>query len=363
MIITILIAVLGFVACENTIRYEYDPSDGKITILGQLSTTNSKHTLFLSMSYPDRIDSLPGAKVECFVNGARSVAKAIPAGYTEELVNWQTGETMLVPNRFPYTQYEFEAKFKPGDKVRIEASKGNLNAWTELVVPKPGTIMSIDTATVVKSFVYQDIDGTDTYEQEYLEFTLRLRDVQGEDNYYSMNGDMTTVTSLSSDGEGETRVDTEGPYWLDYETFHDLILEDGYSSGMGELFEDLLPVNSTHCFSDKMFKDSDATVRFYIPSYYFKSRYYYFFEADRAEINRFLNLSLKSFDRSFYNYLRALNNMATYGYDVSPIIEPTMLPNNVNGGMGIVSIAAESTVEMIFGPFVYYKEDIDYPIY
>ena len=301
--------------------------------------------------------------MECFVNGARSVAKAIPAGYTEELVDWQTGETQLVPNRFPYTRYEFEANFKPGDKVRIEASKGNLNAWTELVVPKPGTIMSVDTATVVKSFVYQDIDGTDTYEQEYLEFTLRLRDVQGEDNYYSMNGDMTTVTSLSSDGEGETRVDTEGPYWLDYETFHDLILEDGYSSGMGELFEDLLPVNSTHCFSDKMFKDSDATVRFYIPSYYFKSRYYYFFEADRAEINRFLNLSLNSFDRSFYNYLRALNNMDTYGYDVSPIIEPTMLPNNVNGGMGIVSIAAESTVEMIFGPFVYYKEDIDYPIY
>ena len=37
--------------------------------------------------------------------------------------------------------------------------------------------------------------------------------------------------------------------------------------------------------------------------------------------------------------------------------------DNVNGGMGIVSIAAESTVEMVFGPFVYYKEDIDYPIY
>lgn len=363
MIITILIAALGFVACENTIRYEYDPSDGKITILAQLSASDHKHTLFLSMSYPDRIDSLPGAKVECFVNGARSVAKAIPAGYTEELVNWQTGETMLVPNRFPYTQYEFEANFKPGDKVRIEASKGNLNAWTELVVPKPGTIMSVDTATVVKSFVYQDIDGSDTYEQEYLEFTLRLRDVQGEDNYYSMNGNLTTVTSLSSDGEGETRVDTEGPYWLDYETFHDLILEDGYSSGMGELFEDMVPVNSTHCFSDKLFKDSDATVRFYIPSYYFKNYYYFFYDADRIEINRFFRLSMKSFDRSFYNYLRALNNMDTYGYDVSPIIEPTMLPNNVNGGMGIVSIAAESTVEMIFEPFVYYKEDSYDPIY
>ena len=125
----------------------------------------------------------------------------------------------------------------------------------------------------------------------------------------------------------------------------------------------MVPVNSTHCFSDKLFKDSEATVRFYIPSYYFKNYYYFFYDADRIEINRFFRLSMKSFDRSFYNYLRAINNMATYGYDVSPIIEPTMLPNNVNGGMGIVSIAAESTVEMIFEPFVYYKEDSYDPIY
>lgn len=358
LIITILIAALGFVACENTIRYEYDPSDGKITILAQLSASDHKHTLFLSMSYPDRIDSLPGAKVECFVNGSRSLAKEIPAGYTEELVNWQTGETELVPNKFPYTRYDFEASFKPGDKVRIEATKGDLDAWAEVVVPQPGAIMSVDTATVVKSFVYQDIDGSETYEQEYVEFTLRLRDALGVDSYYSLNGNLTTVTRLTSEGEGENRVDTEGPYWLDYETFHDMILEDGYSSGMGELFEDMLPINSMHCFSDKLFKDTEATVRFYIPSYYF-GHYYYFFNADRIEINRLLRISMKSFDRGFYNYLRAMNNMATYGYDVSPIIEPTMLPNNVNGGMGIVSIAAESTVDLTFKPIVYYKEDFD----
>lgn len=363
MIITILIAALGFVACENTIRYEYDPSDGKITILGKLSTTDSKHSIFLSMSYPDRIDSLPGATVECFVNGSRSLAKAIPAGYTEELVNWQTGETVLVPNRFPYTQYEFEANFKPGDKVRIEASKGNLNAWAELTVPQPGTIMSVDTATVVKSFVYQDFDGAESYEQEYVEFTLRLRDVQGEDNYYSMNGNLTQVTILTSVGEGENRVDTEGPYWLSYETFHDMILEDGYSSGMGEIFEDMVPVNSTHCFSDKLFKDTEATVRFYIPSYYFKNYFYYIYDADRIEINSFLRISMRSFDRSFYNYLRAINNMDTYGYDVSPIIEPTMLPSNVNGGKGIVSVAAESIVDLEFEPRVYYRDDIDFPVY
>ena len=61
MIFSILITAIVSVACENTIKYEYNLNDGKMTILGQLSTADTTHTIFLSMSYPDRIDSLPGA--------------------------------------------------------------------------------------------------------------------------------------------------------------------------------------------------------------------------------------------------------------------------------------------------------------
>ena len=360
LIITILIAVLGCVACENTIKYEYDLSDGKMTILGRLSTADSKHTLFLSMSYPDRIDSLPGATVECFVNGSRSLAKAVPAGYTEEIVDWWTGETELVPNHFPYTRYEFEANFKPGDKVRIEATKGNVKAWSETVIPAPVAILSVDTATVVKTSVYQSVGETETYEQEYVEFTVRLGDVKGTDNYYSMNPEITTVNTLSSETEENFAVNVQGPVRLDYETFHDLILEDGYSSGMGDLFEDLLPVNYTHCFSDKQFKDSEATVKFYIPSYYFHGfPYEYYYIASKVVVDKTFRLSIKSFDRSFYNYLRAINNMQCYGYDVSPIIEPTVLPGNVNGGMGIVSVASESGIDIILPTEVFLRGEND----
>ena len=75
-------------------------------------------------------------------------------------------------------------------------------------------------------------------------------------------------------------------------------------------------------------------------------------------VNRNFRLRFKSIDRSFYNYLRAMNNLICYGYDVSPIIEPTMLPSNVSGGMGIVSIAAESNYEIELGPFEYKRQDI-----
>ena len=358
LIIFILAAVLA-VSCENTIQYVYDLNDGQITILGQFSTMDTEHSLFLSMSYPDRIDSLPGAPVNCYVNGELHRATAIPPDYYEE-IDWNTGDTYLVPYRNPYTRYDFQAEFKPGDEVRIEASKGGQMAWAEVIVPQPATLIAVDTATVVKSSVYQDLDGSETYEQEYLEFTARLRDVKGADSYFTMNGEMTYTIRFSSEEEEESGEEIWGPERIDYETFHDLILEDGYSSGIGDLFEDLLPVNAMHCFSDKAFKDDEASVHFYIPSYYFRRGAFYYYDADKIEVERLFRVNLSSIDRSFYNYLRALNNMECYGFDVSPIIEPTMLPGNVNDGYGMVSIAADSFVDVPFGTETYYREDFIY---
>lgn len=314
-------------ACVNTIKYEYDLQDGQITILAQLSASQTDHSVFLSMSYPDRIDSLPGATVNCYVNGTIHRAAAMPPEL-EPTYDWQTDEIVMMPRKERFTRYGFQAEFKPGDVVRIEALKDGMQAWAELVVPQPGTMVSVDTATVVKSMVYQDLEGTETYEQEYLEFTVRLRDVTGEDSYFTMNADMESGS-------------------LNYDTFHDLVLEDGYSSGLGDLFEDLLPVNSTHCFSDKMFRDGEVTVHLYFPSYYF-NRYHYYYEEYDDDRERTFRLKLNSIDRSFYNYLRALNNMLCYGFDVTPIIEPTMLPSNVNGGMGMVSVASEASFELTF---------------
>ena len=357
-IITILTVAVLFASCENTIRYEYDLNDGEITLMAQLSTSDTQHSVFLSMSYPDRIDSLPGATVNCYVNGVLHRATQVHPGY-EEFFDWETQETIIMPIKNKYTRYDFKAEFKPGDKVRIEALTGGREAWAEQVIQEPGQLVSVDTATVVKSFVWQNLDGAETYEQEYLEFTIRLSDAKGTDSFFTMDGIMTTVTQMTSAGEGENAVEIEGPYKVDYETFHDLILEDGYSSGLGDLFEDLMPVNAMHCFTDKSFQDGEAVVHLYIPSYYFKS-YWYYFNADRIEVNRFFRLSLKSIDRGFYNYLRALNNMVCYGFDVSPIIEPTMLPSNVNDGMGMVSIASESGYEIVFDKEVYYREDFIY---
>ena len=344
-----LLAALLLAACENTVKYEYDPTDGKITMLGQLSTHDSDHAVFLSMSYPDRTDSLPGATVNCFVNGELHRATQIPNQVLyDRYLDMETGEVIMIPveGRKKYSEYRFQADLKPGDIVRIEASKGDLKVWSELEVPQPIRILSVDTLTVVKSQTYQRIDGSEEYKQEYVEFTLKIQDIPGADNYFSLDAGKTDISKPLPEGSEAIHIQEEER--VDYETFNDVILEDGYTSSVGDLLEDILPYNYSHCFSDKLFKDGDATVKLYIPTYALKGYPYYIDGTDDYEVQAILYLKIKSFDRSFYNYLRALNNMMCYGFEVDPIVEPTMLPNNVNGGMGMVSVSAETVQEIAF---------------
>ena len=70
---------------------------------------------------------------------------------------------------------------------------------------------------------------------------------------------------------------------------------------------------------------------------------------DKKTLKR-INSLLQSIDRNGYNYLRALNNMEAYGYSVSPIIEPTMLPSNVEGGLGLVSVGCDSKIVLRLKP-------------
>ena len=367
------LAALGILAaCENTIRYEYDRNDAQITLHSQMSTAESDHSIFLSMSYPDRTESLTGASVVCYINDVRHDAVEQPVG-TEEYYEYDpVNDDYVIKERVRnqrFTEYVFSAEIKPGDEVRVEASKGAQKAWAEVSVPQPARFVRVDTATVVRTLRYMDIDGGESWEDEFVDVTATIRDASETDSYFTL-----TASRLM---EGEFRyyfpdgtLEKTEPYHSEeksiwYETFHDRILEDGYSAGeVNDLLSELLVTNETHCFSDKEFRGGEATVR---PS--FESDRFYYSVRSRfgwivpsgsvGELHSVFRLHLQTISRDFYNYLRAINNMKAYGYDVSPIIEPTMLPNNVVGGFGMVSVAAEDTYVFDFGWSVVDRSDGD----
>lgn len=370
-------ALLGLAACENTIRYEYDRNDGQITLLSQMNSSETEHTIFLSMSYPDRVDSLPGATVVCWINGEKIVAEEQPVPLEEYYDPGYYLETRSEPvvlrrRHQLFTEYCFSAQLRPGDEVRVEASKGALKAWSEVTVPQPGTLVRADTSRVNRTLSYVDIDGSDSYEEAFMEIAVTIRDVAGEDNYYALAASHLLEGEfryLGEDGAVDsTEVYREESREIGYRTFHDTILEDGYSAGeASSLLESLLATNEMHCFSDKEFRDGEATVRPSFDADYFTWRDYRYrwicAEADEGDLHAVFTLHLRTISRDFYNYLRALNNMQTYGYDVIPIIEPTMLPNNVTGGFGMVSVATDQTVIFDLGTFHVIHDPSDYIYY
>lgn len=362
----ITIAALGLLAsCENTIRYEYDRNDGQITLLAQMNTSDTEHTIFLSMSYPDRVDSLPGATVVCWVNGEKFVAEEQPVPMEEyynpgPYLETRVSEDRVVLRRRDqfFTEYRFLSSLHPGDEVRVEASKGSLKAWAEVTVPQPATLVQVDTNRVVRTLNYSYFDGTETYEAAYMEMAVKIRDISGEDTYFVLSGNRLEEGEFYRFNESGV-VDSVAYYRqesrdLDYRTFHDMILEDGYSAGeASSLLDELLATNQMHCFSDKEFRDGEAVVRPYFDADYFTWRDYSYYwicpGTDEGDLHTIFTLQLRTISRDFYNYLRAINNMETYGYDVTPIIEPTMLPNNVTGGFGLVSVAAVQSVTFDLG--------------
>lgn len=346
-------------SCENVIKYEYDKNDGRITILSAMSTLDSSHDVYLSWSYPDRVAAIPGASVVCTINGVEH--KAVEYIPTEDEQSGYYGMRTV-------TKYTFDAIFKPGDEVRIEASKDGKKAWTELTVPQKPILTQVDTQTVVRTMHYQDLFDTSTYEEEYLDVTSKIRDIAGEDNYYTLNcSKRLDFTFYVRDEESDELKTTKDLFVTDlsFVTFNDRILEDGYASQRGTLLEELLPTNEMHGFSDKEFKDGEATLKFSVESYSLNDFYNYYFYpvgVSRALAKATMQVRLSTISRDYYNYLRALNNMMTYGYDVSIIIEPTMLPNNVTNGYGMVVVRSEEVVSFDMGETEY---DLNYygPVY
>ena len=103
-------------------------------------------------------------------------------------------------------------------------------------------------------------------------------------------------------------------------------------------------------FSDRLFPDSGRTVRTHVMKVGYQYAYFVFRDPDTGAMLYASSVDmvgetvfrLMTIDRIEFNYLKAINNFQAYGYDSSFIIEPTSLPTNVSGGIGVVSVASVS---------------------
>ena len=179
------ILMLAFLAagCYEEIRIPTEDKDPVLVMNAQMDNLEETHTVNLSRSLLSKVEPFPGAQVRVYVNGTL-VAEA------EEVVEEYAW------NR---TAYAFEAPFKPGDEVRIEATKDAFHASATVLVPPAVAIESVDTSSVRMTY----LDDT----SDYLQLKVRFKDLPG-DSWYGVDHCRTTQAASRP---ASTRSSAKGP--------------------------------------------------------------------------------------------------------------------------------------------------------
>lgn len=308
--------LLLFAACENEISYNRETFKPELTLNAFINADSLTNRLSLTFTGRTQISPAYGVTVEVAVNGE-----------TQEVL--ETPE----PNS-GYTSYvDITTRFRPGDRVRIDArtADGVHHAWVEETVPHPVEILQVDTFEIPLIE-----DPGSYYKFKYLQVKVRFRDRPNEKNYYRLVLEQKHHLTETNDlGEDVVNSTLSYGYW----TWEDLALTDGRPIFDPDGFDNALFERVTNyygIFNDNWFKDDEYTlnvkVSFYEPRYITQ-------EFIPKILNADLTVKLLTITEAEYSYLTTMNILES---DILEeyLSDPVIIPSNVHGGTGCVCISS-----------------------
>lgn len=350
-------------ACTNPLDYQSGQPPLVLVMNAMLRTDETTHVIWLSCGSIDRLDFVKDADLSCYIND-EFVAKAIPVRATEPVdENFEEKRKYFDAGGSIATAYLLKATIKPGDKVRLVADWYDLHASATAYAPQAPVLAALDTVRTDRSIYSAPNDPAPA-----LTCRMRLEDRSGEENWYRICVTYDAgMPAPESDREGEM-IRWQGAMPFTY--YKDKILNDGFRTpDEGQSFGSLLEVIGTHVyskycsFSDKAFDGTSATVEFDIFEGYMTRRALtvgWTDEHPKSPTELRMKIDLQSLSKEAYYHLNALTLSQVSGLDWSPLYEPVRLPNNVQGGLGLVTVASVSSVTLDPVPLVEYPEETGY---
>lgn len=338
-----LLAVLT--ACDRELPFP--ATEGDLIVLNALlSTDEPEHIVHLAVSSSESGNRpLTDAQVLCTVGDGPAV-RATEISSTSSLQK--------------SAQYSFEAQIRPGDRVRIEVAGAGLRAVAQTVAPQAPLPATADTLTRdgrmhFTLHVQGRPDRADYWqlrlafrEQYRIDYYWRDRNPYPEDEHFEFTPGMYINTS-ESESEQELPLDPgEDPILNDGYT-PQAVIDRYYNTNAGFLFE-FSPVNKTRIFTDHRFAGDGADVQFstdatpLLNSEYGQARdwmirYHY-------HCTRTLTVRLLALDEAAYAYLDAINREKSRNGFNYLLVEPVIFPTNVEGGLGFLSVASATPLEL-----------------
>jgi len=334
-ILPVLLLSMLMVSCYREIILPVGDDLPVPVMNAQMNTGESTHDIRLSLAQKGRVLPLDGADVRVTVNGKTIItAREMPP---EEGVSI----------RFECV-YAFDADLRPGDELLVEARKEDYHLSAKVTAPPAVNLSLIDTSTVRITYMGDTSD--------YLQVKVSFKDLPGDTWYRVIAGMESDFSYL--DGEGNPSPEYSGVVvrWLSPETGFDPVISDGGGKTGGmDLGAMLSAGNSYNCFSDRHIRDQECTIRPLFSPYAIRGERYVYenpFSADAWDVLKSMplrrrlraRLQLRTIDFTQYRYLKALQNLDTYGTEYTFLVEPTTLPSNVEGGLGFVGLDTISEV-------------------
>jgi hypothetical protein len=295
LVLTLLIVLI---ACEKTVYIDI-PDKGRMITINSLFNPDSLLKVSVSKScyiLNNDIQVIENATVEVYENG--NIINTLPY-----LNNGLYKSTTQKPSS--------------GDRYKIKVTvPGMGTAETESYIPPETNIISIDTASVIRT----DIDG---YRYEQLEFRVKFKDNPDENNYYLLEPNRINICTYD-DYERDTIISDTLQNIMDFESNDPSVVEDLWGEGL--------------LFNDNLFNGNTYEFVFSVEKYFY----------DTTSIC----INLISISEDYFKYLATCYKHMDANWD--PFMEKISVYSNVEGGVGIFggySLATDTIV--VYGEGIY----------
>ena len=349
--IFIFTILLFTAACERDISYHRNGIPDMLAMNAQLSSADSIHVVHLAVSNDVTIKEITSGSVKCYVNGklaAEGIAvngdKYVDSGFDGKenffYIDLVKGNA---PSKMLQRSFAFKARFKPGDLVRLEATADGdkYSAWSEVTVPKAPQFEVTDTLTEKENGSESKFTG-----QQVLRVRLSGKDIAGEKSFYRLSARARRAEvyySESSSGTDTSAVQYSSGY-LSIDKGNDAILNDGAPAEKLDVTG--VSENSFSVFTDNLFSDSSFDIRFTVQADPLKSSSGDI-SKDSEDLDAELEVMVSGISKTEYNYLKALSLYAQTS-DGFSLTGPVSFPDNVENGVGVVSISTPAAGKVRF---------------
>lgn len=336
-----------FAGCAKEIEFHRNDIRPQLLMNSQMTVGDTLHLVYLAISKDLNIERIKSGSVKCYIND-NLAAEGLLDDRDDDLfvTDESVSDLQKKAGEAKQTRYSFKAQFNPGDVVRIEAEAeadgGSYKAFSVVTVPQAPSFSITDT-------LYQkDPSYPEFFNEGSYRIRLKGKDISADNEYFRIKIGYSRIDRLFK----EATESEDAREWSKEEDFQYLYLDKGNDPVLndGAPSEDIdlsgASENSFRVFSDKMFSEGSFNIGFAIDSYIANNDPVVYESFDRADSETTLSVIICGITEDEYYYLKALSIYNYLGGDMT-ITGPVSFPNNVEGGVGLVSICtpAEATVK------------------